>query len=109
MKQEIRTASLHLSLHRLPVDCKRDTKERADGHHLHEVIKMSKMMLSSILQNSHKELQERKVKQSSLAKGEHFQFERQAGKVARSSNLAKQTTWVGIPALSPISCVPLSK
>ena len=40
MKQEIRTASLHLSLHRLPVDCKRDTKERADGHHLHEVIKV---------------------------------------------------------------------
>ena len=82
--------------------------ERADGHHLHEVIKMSKMMLSSILQNSHKELQERKVKQSSLAKGEHFQFEKQAGKVARCLNLANHTTWVGIPALSPISCVPLS-
>ena len=82
--------------------------ERADGHHLHEVIKLIEMMLSSILQTSHEELQEREVKQRALAKGEHFQFEKQAGKVARCLNLANHTTWVGIPALSPISCVPLS-
>lgn len=67
------------------------------------------MMLSSILQTSQEELQEREVRQSAVAKGEHFQFERQAGKVASGSKLAKQTTWVGNPALSPISCVHLCK
>ena len=38
-----------------------------------------KMMLSALLQTSHEELQEREVRQSVLAKGEPFQFERQAG------------------------------
>ncbi|XP_053775695.1 maestro heat-like repeat-containing protein family member 1 [Desmodus rotundus] len=38
-----------------------------------------KMMLSALLQTSHEELREREVMQSVLAKGEPFQFERQAG------------------------------
>ena len=40
MKQEIHMASLYLSLYIWLINCKRKTKERADRHHLHEVIKL---------------------------------------------------------------------
>ncbi|XP_035872377.1 maestro heat-like repeat-containing protein family member 1 [Phyllostomus discolor] len=43
-----------------------------------------KMLLSALLHTSHEELQDREVRQSALAEGEHFQFERQAGKILRA-------------------------
>ena len=43
------------------------------------------MMVFSILQTSYEEVQEREVRQS--AKGECFQFDRQAGKVAKGLTL----------------------
>lgn len=38
MTQEIHMASLYLSLYILLINCKRETEERADAHHLQEVI-----------------------------------------------------------------------